>query len=94
MYTNNYLLNYLDAPTKIVFFTIDEFLMLLCPLIIGCIAGQSLLGMIIAIFGFRFLKQMKANNHVAMMQIVYWYFPLNKKALKLYVPSHIREYIA
>lgn len=88
------LLNRLDAPLRFLGIHKDEAFSLLCPCIAGLYTGWTLSGFL---FGFSALLTLRAlkkrNEGASLIHALYWYFPTFKKTLKLYVPSHVREYV-
>ena len=56
MSQNYYLLNHLDDPMRFLFFTMDEFVVLAAPLLIGMLVNQMLSGALIALILYKILK--------------------------------------
>lgn len=90
----NTLLNRLDQPLRFLGVNKDEALALMGPIIMGFFMGYIISGVMIGaglLSGYRALK--KRNEGAAVIHALYWYLPSTHRSLKLYVPSHIREYI-
>ncbi len=87
------ILNYVDTPLKILFWTMPEILMLIAPLFIGLIINQLTLALIISIFNFWANK--KYQQHFGKGQfcaVRYWFLPRDRR-FKTLPPSFIREYV-
>ena len=87
------ILNYVDTPLKILFWTMPEILMLIAPLFIGLIINQLTLALIISIFNFWANK--KYQQHFGKGQfcaVKYWFLPHDRR-FKTLPPSFIREYV-
>ena len=87
------ILNYLDTPLKILFWTVPEILMLVVPCFIGLIIDQAILGLMISIFSFWLTKKYQQHFDKDQFQAVqYWFLPPNRR-FKSLPPSFAREYI-
>lgn len=94
MYDKNVILRYLDNPTRIGFWTIDEMAILFLPIAFGCIFGFPVSGLVLSVVGYIGLRYAKQNiGRGFLTHVMYWYLPCMHKALKAKVRSHIREYI-
>ncbi|CAL7960200.1 conjugal transfer pilus assembly protein TraL [Alphaproteobacteria bacterium] len=94
MYDRNVILRYLDNPTRIAFWTIDEISMLFLPSMLGCIFGFPVSGLFISIVSYVMLKFFKNNMGGGVLKhATYWYLPLLHRSMKIKIPSYIREYI-
>ena len=94
MYNNNIILRYLDAPSRIAFWTMDEAKALLGPLSLGLLFGFPLLGFSLSIISFTSLKYIKQNIGGGLLRhAAYWYLPAMENKLRIKIPSYIREYI-
>ncbi len=94
MYDRNVILRYLDNPTRLAFWTVDEMAALFCPVAAGCLFGFPLIGAIgsaLSYVGLRYLKQNIGGGFLK--HAMYWYLPGMHTALKIKIPSYIREYI-
>ena len=88
-----YLLNHLDDPLRFFFFTMDEFLVLAVPLLVGMLINKMLWGALFALILYKLLTLIKKfARNVNLRQLAYWFLPTNKKTLKVYVPSYYREF--
>ena len=91
----NYLLNHLDKPIRIFFFTVDELLVALGPLFAGLFLGWAKAGLLTSVLGYFGLTQLKKNfAGSSFLEANYWYLPTSPKSWHLPVPSYIREYVA
>lgn len=88
-----YLLNHLDDPLRFFFFTMDEFLVLAVPLLVGMLINKMLWGALFSLILYKMLILIKkAAKDVNLRQLAYWFLPTKKSTLKLYVPSYYREF--
>ena len=91
----HYLLNYLDQPSRFLFFTMDEFIALASPLLTGMILGWMITGFIGSLCGYGILKFLKSKfKGGTLRHAMYWYLPTSRKQMKVYIPSYVREYIS
>lgn len=93
----NTLVNTLDNPQRILFFRLDEFLLMVTPFFLGLLLDSLLvlcLGFALKIPISRFLKAMPRGS---VSSRVYWMLPhatLAKRGkFSSLPPSHIREFI-
>ena len=94
MYDKNVILRYLDNPTRIAFWTIDEIAAIFVPSASGFIFGFPITGVglcIIIFIALRYIKQHVGGGFLK--HALYWYLPGMHRALKNKVKSHVREYI-
>ena len=92
--SENYLLNRLDKPLRFLGVNKDEVLSLIAPIFGGLIMGWIITGFLLGISLLSFLRMIKKRNEgSSLLHAMYWYLPSHDQALKLPVPSHIREYI-
>lgn len=88
------LLNHLDRPLRLMGVCKDEALSLMGPLFVGLFSGYTLSGFLSGLCFVALLKTLKKQNEGAhLIQALYWYLPTSRKHMKLYIPSHIREYV-
>ena len=94
MYDKNVILRYLDSPSRIAFWTLDEIALLFLPPAIGFIFEFPIIGIVISAIGYTTIKYIKNNIGAGVIRhAVYWYFPGMERKLKKKIKSHIREYI-
>ena len=90
----HYLLNYLDQPARFLFFTLDEFFILLLPLMIGFWFMWAFTGLLCSVGGFLALRLLKKNTgNGSLRNTLYWHLPTSPRHMKLLIPSHIREFM-
>ena len=88
------ILHHLDEPLRILYWTIDEALFLLCAPFIGLAIEQIGLGLTTGFVGFYSLRKLKQRfGNGSLKHAMYWYLPLNRSQLKITPASFIREYI-
>ena len=88
------LFNNLDNPTRFLFWTLPEAMVLLIPLFMGIGTGFALSGLVISCGGIYVMREWDRRMAKQNLQtFLYWYFPHNKAQLKVTPPSYIREYI-
>lgn len=94
MYDRHYILKYMDAPSRVAFWTMDEAQALFIPSGFGFLFGFPLIGLLVALILYALLKHIKQNVGTSLMRhAAYWYLPGVHKKLKVQVLSEIREYI-
>lgn len=90
----NFLLNRLDKPLRFLGINKDEALVVALPLFGGLFVGWIVCGFLVGIGGLSLLRSLKKQNEGStLIHALYWHLPTPRKALKLPVPSHIREMI-
>src|SRR3990167_2542399 len=93
-FNENYILNRLDKPLLFLGINKDEAFALMIPLLGGLFMGWVLSGFVIGMGTLALLRMIKKQNEGALfIHAVYWHLPTYRKAYKLPVPAHIREYI-
>lgn len=94
MYNRNIILIYLDAPSRVAFFTMDEAMALLVPFFAGLLFGFPGSGTIIGLVSCIGMKQCKAMLGGRILSHgMYRYFPGMHKRLRIQIPSTKRRYI-
>lgn len=91
----NYLLNRLDHPLRFLGVNKDEALAFMGPTVLGFFMGYIITGLglgILFLSVYRVIK--KRNEGATLLHALYWHLPTSRRSFKIYVPSHIREYIA
>ena len=84
----------LDEPFRIYLLSIDEFIILVAPLlIIGFVLHQMIFGFVVGIGSLMLLKYVKGEEgHFYLQKLAYWYFPQFIK-FRLTPPSYVRDYL-
>lgn len=91
----HYLLNHLDKPVRIFFFTVDELLIAIGPLFIGLFFGWAKTGLLTSLFGYFCVQQIKKKfAGSSFLEANYWFLPTSPKSWHVLVPSYIREYVS
>lgn len=86
------ILNYVDTPLKILFWTVPEILLLVVPLFIGLMINQLILAIIISVVNCWLNKKYQQHFGKGQFQaVLYWFLPDNRRFKNL-APSFIREY--
>lgn len=94
MNTRNIIFKYVDSPSRIAFWTVDEAQALFIPISLGLLFSFALTGLVISIISYVALKYIKLNVGEGLVKhAVYWYLPKRERRLRYKVPSYIREYI-
>lgn len=90
----NHIPQYLDEPTRIILWTIDELILFLVPLLILFFGfDQLILGIgvgVALVFGLRKLKG--EQGHYFLHSLMYWYLPAIVR-FKSTPPSYYREFL-
>lgn len=96
------LLQYLDKPLRLAFWTLDEAFCIFVPLLSGIFFDEYLLGIVSALSFYTLLWQVKrAMKKSDMKTWLYWYLPTSTIKIKKAYPyfyknvwpcSHIRQY--
>lgn len=86
------ILNHVDTPLKILFWTVPEILMLIVPSFVGLILNQLSLGLGFSMLSFWLNKKYQATFGASQFQAVsYWFLPPN--SFKAIPPSYARFYL-
>jgi len=94
MYDRNVILRYLDNPTRIAFWTIDEMAALFVPSMFGCIFQFVGIGVLMSVgtyLGLKYLKQSFGGG--VLRHAMYWYLPGMHKVMRIRILSYVREYV-
>lgn len=85
----------LNNPLRVIFWSIDEFLLMVIPLLIGFMMASPFIllsGFVLIIIYLKLKKKFPALKHM-----VYWYLPTRRlrkqKIIKNLPSSHIREFM-
>ena len=89
--TSNNILQCLDSPMKILFWTVDEMVAISMPVMLGLALDWFFAGMVLSIAGFSLLRKFKNSigEGGTLQQGLYWLLPTKGKLPK----SSIREYL-
>jgi len=83
----------LDEPERWMFWTVDEALTMLVPIVTGMMTSFLLIGTAVGISGFLLLRRLKGNGQANLgLYAIYWFFP-NVFRFKATPPSAIRRFI-
>lgn len=90
-YSSDTLLQYLDAPLKILIFSVDEAVVLATPFMTGMLLDYFFTGIVLSLVLLGGLKASKKRiaSDGSLQQAVYWYLPTKKTLPK----SNIKEYL-
>lgn len=81
----------IDAPEKILLWTLDEVLSFIIPFFLGVALNQSTSGILIGVGSFIFWKMFKGSSSPAvLMGVLYWYLPSFIFNTRSVPGSHIR----
>lgn len=87
------ILNHVDSPLKILFWTKGEIALLAVPFSLGVMLDEFVVGVIMAFLsGWGSSLYKKKFGRGRIQTVMYWYLPSNKK-LYGFPPSFIREYL-
>ncbi|MFZ4077671.1 MAG: type IV conjugative transfer system protein TraL [Legionellaceae bacterium] len=87
------ILSYLDSPTKFLFWTKGELLLILGPFFLGIFLDAFMAGVVTGAINFWGIKAYQKRFGKGLLQAVrYWYLPFLKK-LEAFYDSSIREYV-
>lgn len=86
------ILSHLDNPTKFLFWTKGELLLILGPFFLGIFLDALVLGSAAGVINFKGIRVYQKRFGKGLLQAVrYWYLPALKK-LQGFYDSSIREY--
>lgn len=92
--TNHYILNYLDEPTRIIFFTPAEILAMCACFFGGVFTDRFVGGVVLAFITVWVLRKIRSQFKVtSARQLLYWFFPFSDRPLQCPIPSNIREFL-
>lgn len=87
------ILSHLDNPTKFLFWTKGELLLILGPFFLGIFLDALVLGSVAGVMHFKGMKLYQKRFGKGLLQAVrYWYLPPLKK-LQGFYDAAIREYV-
>lgn len=88
------ILNHLDAPARILFWPISEFIFVMFPLVLLVGFGYPFFGIVICIGVGLMVRKFKQRFGKGVLEgFLYWYSIHNVKNYPTTPPSYIREYI-
>lgn len=88
-----YIPKFLDEPERFLFWTLDEALALVAPMILGVIVGHTIIGLSIGLVAMLVLRKLKSSGGSKVIKSwLYWHLPSNLIRTKGTPPSYIREY--
>lgn len=94
MSTDHVILNHLDAPSRILFWPISEFMTVASPIAVLTVMGHPFIGFMVGglfIGAIRMFK--KAFGKGTLEGVLYWNLVHNKANYPVTPPSYIREFI-
>lgn len=87
------ILNHIDSPLKILFWTKGEIVLFISPFFIGMILDQFLVGVGLSFLNVWAVSVYKKKFGKGQLQaVMYWYLPKSKK-LKNIPSAGVREYV-
>lgn len=92
MQNSHSILKYINRPSKVLLWDLDEALSFLLPFGGLCLEGKFFLGVIVGFCVFQFVKLSKGRG-VTLVHLTYWYLPTPVGRLKFKIASYKREYI-
>ena len=94
MSTEHVILNYIDAPARILVWPISEFMTVVIPMLLLILVGYPLFGLLVGgclIWGIRVFKRSFGKG--TLEGVLYWYVMHNRAKYPVTPPSYIREFI-
>lgn len=87
------ILNTVDTPLKILFWTVPELLILTIPFFVGLLISQLTLGLCVMVFYFWLTRMYQRHFGKGQLQaVMYWFLPHNHR-FECLPRSFIREYV-
>jgi type IV conjugative transfer system protein TraL len=87
------ILNHVDTPLRILFWSKGELLAFLCPLVGGLLFEEMLAGFAITALNLWFRRQYKKRFGKGQLQAVLYWYLLSPRKLAAIPPSYIRLYV-
>lgn len=88
------LFNNLDNPMRFLVWTLPEAMVLWSPLFVGFATGYVFTSLLFSAGGFYLLREVTQRfGKQSLAAVLYWYFPPNKRKLKVTPPSYVRGYL-
>jgi type IV conjugative transfer system protein TraL len=92
-YNRHVILNSVDSPLRILFWTKGQILLFAVPFFMGVMVDQPLMGCLVSGFNAWVCRHYQRRFGKGQLQaVLYWYFPSTGK-LKAIPPSYIRDYL-
>ncbi len=93
-YDSNSFLKYINKPSKIILWDMDEGLSFLIPFALLCAAGKAAIGIVFGLIFFNIVRMLKLRVGISSLShAIYWYFPTSSNKFVISIPSYKREYI-
>jgi type IV conjugative transfer system protein TraL len=93
-YDRHVILNSVDSPLRILFWTKGQILLFIVPFFGGMLMDYLLVGCSLSVLNAWVCKQYKRRFGKGQYQaVLYWYFPPSSK-LKAFPPSYIDTYLS
>ena len=81
----------LDEPERIGLWTMDEFIAMAGPFVIGILTQHILLGIVFGTLGWWVLRKAKAGRAGSwLLHMAYWHLPPGGTGVRTVPPSHLR----
>ena len=93
MRKNHVILNHVDTPLRILFWTKGELLLFLAPSVAGLLFEQLVMGLLVSGFNVYICRQYKKKfGKGKLWAVLYWYLP-QRRQNKGFPPSYVRDYL-
>jgi len=90
---NHIILNHVDTPLRILFWTKGELLLFLAPSVAGLLFEQLVMGLCVSSLNMYVCRQYKKRFGKGQLSaVLYWYFPKTSRN-KGFPPSYVRDYL-
>jgi hypothetical protein len=93
-YGHNTMLRYLDAPARLLFWTLGETIILLLAVLLPLMLledGSAIIAMVLGIYGSS--RTLKVWRQFDIKALCYWHLPYRKGQLRYDIPSHLRWFV-
>jgi len=91
--SSHVILNYVDTPLRILFWTKGELMLFILPFFLGIITDEFVLGVGVSCFNIWLVRQYKKRFGQGQLQAVMWWYLPPTRRLKAFPPSSIRFYL-
>lgn len=93
--TQHYILNYLDEPVRIFFFTPLEIVVMVTCFFGGIWTNHFGIGLLLAFSGVVGLRKIQTFFKVSSFaQLTYWFLPDMERHMRFKIPSHVRVFVS